>query len=133
MTTAKSRTLRAGVSSDRALLIILSRVGLSRTVRHTPSLPLYIRASMKLDVSWVAQTKGDHTIVGSDNLMIDAAFENCGYATEHEMPLGSVLHIAKIVDIENVHFLWPRTKMQPSEAKPQRTAKTAALPTAQPT
>jgi hypothetical protein len=42
MTTANSRTLRADAKSDSALLIIFSRVGLSRTVRHTPSRPLYI-------------------------------------------------------------------------------------------
>jgi hypothetical protein len=87
---------------------------------------------MKLDVGGVAQTKGGHTIVGSDNLMINAALKN-GYAAEHKMPLGSILHIARIVDIENVHFLLPRTKMQPSEVNPQRTAQTAALPTALPT
>jgi hypothetical protein len=84
---------------------------------------------MKLDIIGVAQAESGHTIVGSDYLMINAALEN-GDAAEHKMPFGRIPYIAGIVAIENVLFLLPGIKMQPSRAKPQRTAKTAALPTA---
>jgi putative NADH-flavin reductase len=94
---------------------------------------------MQLDVMRIAQFERGNAIVGKFDLVVQAAFKYRD-ASEYEMVLANVRHVARVIDIQNVHRrfhvsgagpIYQIQEMQPSETPASTDRGNAALPTAE--
>ena len=67
------------------------------------------RATVKLDISLVAQIESGNTIVGRRDLVKNAAFKNSDPA-EHKILFGRIPYVSGIVDVEDMHFVLRQQK-----------------------
>ena len=84
---------------------------------------------MEFDIGLITEIKPGNAVISRRYLMKNPSLKNSD-PTQHEILFAWIPYVPGIVDIKNVHIILLDAKMQPSEAEPQRTAKSAALPTA---